>query len=328
MMNRNTRSSLYDAFLTLSAIDYDNSTFVVTNVEGLEHRIGRSYDGSPMFFVNCADDEKISDIKLDILSVLFNRQCKITDTETLSTYSGLFSIIQLNSDNKELVKYFLEVIGLVLNRLGVTPSVEDLRKELIKVIRLFSNPPKFNKDVIRGLWAELLVIDQSKDPGYLINSWHVVPEDKFDFNDGENKIEIKSTSRLERIHAFSLEQLCPNPGSKLLIGSVFVVQSGMGKSVFDIENSIQTRLINTSQILKLREIILSTIGANIVTVENMYFDYTMGSQSLTFFDYAQVPSIPKGLVPCEVSNVHFSSDLSNIESYVVSNSDCDLFKSL
>lgn len=329
MMNNTERASLYDTFVSLQSKTTDNRSFNVTGINGaFGHKLGCSHEGMPMFFVNCAGHEKISDIKLDILSVLFNRKCQITDTEASSSDFDTFSIIQLNSNNKELIKYFIDVIYLILSKLGATPSVTTLRAELIKVIRLFSNPPQFSKEIVRGLWAELLVIDQARDPEYLIESWHVSPEDKFDFNDGQNKIEIKSTSKTERVHVFSLEQLHPNAGSKLLIGSVFVVQSGIGKSVFDLETSIHTRLSNTSHILKLREIILATIGANIASVEKMYFDYTLGIQTLAYYDSSAVPSIASDVIPSQVSKVHFSSDLTDIETYEVSDNDCELFKSV
>ena len=87
------------------------------------------------------------------------------------------------------------------------------------------------KKALQGLWAELLVIERSKSPAYLLQSWHVSPNDKFDFNDGIDKIEVKSTRNVRRIHTFSLEQLHPNVNANLLIASVFVIETGHGRTI-------------------------------------------------------------------------------------------------
>ena len=62
-------------------------------------------------------------------------------------------------------------------------------------------------------------------------SWHTSPNDKFDFNDGKDKIEVKSTKTVRRVHKFSLEQLHPNINSNLIIASVFVIETGHGKTI-------------------------------------------------------------------------------------------------
>ena len=97
---------------------------------------------------------------------------------------------------------------------------------------------------IQGLWAEMLIIEQSKNPEYLIRSWHSSPNSKFDFNDGQNKLEIKSTSQTKRIHSFSYEQTIPNPNSKLLIASIKVIETGVGKSILDLRDNICKKVLD------------------------------------------------------------------------------------
>lgn len=323
------RVSIYEKYRTLQQLDCRDNGYNVNNISNsFSHKLGCSQSGFPMFFIECKGPEKIADIKLDIFSALFNRKCQIVDIDSDNTCFNTYSIIQLNSSNTELVRYFLDVIFLILRKIPAKPSVSQLRSELLKVIRLFSNPVPFSKDIVRGLWAELLIIEQAANPEYLIESWHVSPEDKFDFNDGENKIEVKSTSKSIRTHVFSLEQLNPNHNSQLLIGSVFVVQSGKGSSIFELQSKIESKISDTDCLLKLNEIILHTIGANISVVENMFFDYPLGVESLLFFDAKDVPSIPISCVPTQVSNIHFTSDLTSCKPFANSTSDNKLFKSL
>ena len=259
---------------------------------------------------------------------MFNRNCAISDTSTEESFSGAFSIIQLNSLNPDFQNYFLEVVYLLLCRLEAKPSIQVLKSEVSKLLSIFTIKKSISKEIVRGLWAELIVIKLSSNPEYLIRSWHVVPEDKFDFNDGTDKIEVKSTNGQKREHMFAIEQLNPNPGSKLLIASMLVSQTGVGKSVFDLIDDISSRITDVDVLFKLHEITTETIGANIEEVANMFFDEAVSNESLSFFDYKAIPSINMNVIPQEVSCVHFRSDLSDVSPVEFFDNNSVLFNSL
>ena len=292
------------------------------------HRLGISPEGYPIFFIECSSSKRITDINLNLFKVLFNRQCSISDNESSSKIDGVFSIIQLNSLNPDFQKYFLEVVYLLLRRLDDKPSISVLKSEVSKLLSIFTSIKAISKEIVRGLWAELMVIKQSSNPSYLIRSWHVVPEDKFDFNDGNDKIEVKSTNGAKREHTFAIEQLNPNPGAKLLIASMFVVQTGVGKTIFDLVDEISTSITDVDVLFKLREQVTQTIGSNIDEVAKMYFDEVASLDSLNFYDYSSIPSISLSSIPDYVSGVHFRSDLSNIAPVEFIAQDSVLFKSL
>lgn len=296
--------------------------------ESSPHRLGITPEGYPIFFISCSSFERVSDINLQLFKVLFNRQCTILDTKNGADIQGTFSIIQLSSLNSDFQKYFLEVIYLLLFRLNDKPTVNVLKAEISKLLSLFTSVKSISKEVVRGLWAELILIKQSSNPSYLIRSWHVVPEDKFDFNDGTDKLEVKSTSGSKREHTFALEQLNPNKGAKLLIASMFVSQTGIGKTIFDLLDEISSTISDVDVLFKLREEIAQIIGSHIEEVSHMFFDENMSLDSLQFFDYISIPSISIGTIPPEVSGVHFRSDLSDVSPVVSLDQDSVLFKSL
>ena len=184
--------------------------------------------------------------------------------------------------------------------------------------------------MVRGLWAELLVIERGSDPEYLIRAWHEDPEDRYDFNDSIDKIEVKSTSGDQRSHLFSLEQLNPNDSSNLIIASVFVNPTGIGKSIFDLMDMISPRLKDTDCSLKLTEIVLKTIGLHLEECRNLHFDYNFATDTLTYYDSKVIPTLDKNSIPSTVSAVHFRSDMSDVPSISVTGFDENsiLFKSL
>lgn len=328
-MRTMNKTELIQKFLDLKTRPHTEDGFnAVVISDDSSHRLGISPEGYPIFFIDCSTRDRVSDINLKLFKVLFNRQCTISDTNSDISLDGVFSIIQLNSLNPDFQKYFLEVVYLLLLRLDNKPSVGVLKAEVSKLLSIFTSVKSISKEVVRGLWAELIVIKLSSNPSYLIRSWHVVPEDKFDFNDGNDKIEVKSTNSSKREHTFAIEQLNPNPGSKLLIASMFVSQTGVGKNVFDIIDEISLRITDVDVLFKLREETTQTIGANVEEVAKMFFDESASTDSLQFFDFASIPAIRLADVPSGVSSVHFRSDLTEVLPIEHFDQDSTLFNSL
>ena len=323
----NNKEDLYKKFIELSPIDGESNEFTVdTIIEGRPHQIGISPDGYVMIFIECSDEKITSNIKLKMFNVTFNRLCKLNNHD--KTVEKKYGIIKLISNNKDIQKYFLDVMCIVIKQLPVLPKVEQFKREVSKVISLFTSMPQISKEVIKGLWAELFLIERSCNPLYMLKSWHVSTEDKYDFNDGVDKIEVKATSNEERIHHFAIEQLNPNKDSQLLIASLIVVNSGLGTDIFDLVDSISSRVTDTEALLKLNEEVLLTIGSHIEEAKELKYDYNLAKDNLKFFNYKVVTTIKLKDVPLGVSSVHFASCLKDLDAVKVSNLSGNLYNSL
>lgn len=295
-----------------------------------KHKLGISPEGYPMFFIECCNVSYSLDINLEFISVFFNRTCRLLESDFKQT-DNIYTIVSLKTDNIDFQQYFLEVVCIVLEQLPEMPSHKQLKTEIEKLIDLFSRFNRPPKKTVQGLWAELFIIEQAKCPEYLIQSWHASPDDKFDFNDGLDKIEVKSTSFIRRIHSFSLEQLNPNANSNLLIASVFVIQTGQGKSIFNLKESIFKRVQNLQLQFRLNEILSQTLGHDFDKVFDIYFDYQQALDSLAFYDFKDIPTISNDNIPEEISNVRIDCDLSHVQ--MISDKEFDishsqLFKSI
>ena len=303
--------------------------FIVASLPfSIFHKIGVSHEGFPLFFIECSNTYNAIDINLDLISVTFNRPCILY--QDIIKIKSLYTIISLKTINPDIQKYFIEIVIIIIKQFPKPISDKQFKEEIQKLIDLFKQFSQPAYKTIQGIWAELLIIEQSKHPEYLIQSWHISPSDKFDFNDGKDKIEVKSTSRMERIHKFSLEQLNPNNTSNLLIASVFVNETGKGKSIGDLSNNILKRINSLDLQFRLKEIISKTLGRDVEKSFDVYFDYQQAIDSIAFFDYKNIPTI-KSNIPPEINNVSFNCNLSNITT--INNKDIDLsgsilFKSL
>lgn len=306
-------NSGYKKFLELQQKDVDSANGYIS-VESVPfsdyHKIGVSPDGFPLFFVKCDNTVSSIDINLELISVLFSQDCSIREKELDS--EDIYTIVLLKTLNRDLQQYFTDVFSIILQQLVVIPTERELYKEIRKVIDLFSSISKPPVKSIQGLWSELLIIDFAKNPEYLISSWHVLPSDKYDFNDGKDKLEVKSTSKQNRVHRFSFEQLNGNVGSELIVASLFVLETGLGKSILNLRDSIISKIKNIDIHLKLNEIIYKTIGNQYEKLGEIFFDYQMAIDSLTFYNAKNIPNILSSNIPSELSNISFDCDLNSV----------------
>ena len=64
---------------------------------------------------------------------------------------------------------------------------------------------------------------------------------------------------------------------------------------------------------KLHLLVYSTLGVNIDKVNQIKFDYELAKESLQFYKSVDIPKIENKVIPKEVSNVKFVSNLVNSE---------------
>ncbi len=308
--------SVFNIFQKLKEEINDKSDgFVIASLPLVKnHKIGVSAEELPMFFIKCDDSDSVKtlDYNLEFISVQFNRECQLISGGKQSA-KGFYTVISLKTDSIDLQEYFLDVVFLVVKNLPPNPTLRELKIEVEKLINLFSQFSKPPQKTVQGLWAELLVIEQAKNSDYLIQAWHSETTDKFDFNDGIDKIEVKSTSKSKRIHSFSIEQLNPNKNSNLIIASVFAVETGIGTSIYDLLNLIGNKIKDKNLFFRVNEIAVKTLGKDFEKAFEVNFDYQLAVDSLAFYESALIPKIDIFTIPNQLSNIRFDSDLTEIE---------------
>ena len=306
-----TKRTIYNLFVELQRKDnVVNGYYAATALPfNKQYKIGISDDNYPMFFVPSTSTTFSVDINMEMINVYFGRVCKIHDTHNSE---GVYTIITLKTGDSDIQKYFIDIVCILLEQLPSNYSDAILSKEIQKLVDLFSQLSQPSRKTVQGLWAELLIIEQSNNPEYLINSWHIDAYDKFDFNDGKDKLEVKSSIRPQKIHRFSVDQLSANNNSNLLIASVNTSLVDQGINIFGLRDRICTKIQDLQTQSRLNEIILKTVGNDISKVSDLYFDYSFAVDSMVFFDAKDVPSISLESIPIGVTNVHFDSDLSGI----------------
>lgn len=305
--------TIKEQFKQLGCHGNGDDVYKVLSLAGLPHKLGKSNEGYPMFFISVNNTvSQVKNITRELLLVEYNQLCRLLSEE--GDVEKSYAIITLRSVEWALQSSFIDIVVLMLQKLQPVPLCKTLSVEVEKLITIFSalvNPPVKK---IQGLWGELLVIEQSDYPEILINAWHSSPTAKFDFTMGRDKIEVKATSSENRIHHFSIDQLNPSPSSRLLIASMTVRESGEGnggKSVRNLFDFISQK-VGAQEKFRLYQIMASTIGSSISKLDAVYFDYVEAVDTLAYFCAKDIPHIKKSDVPTGVTEVKFASSLDGL----------------
>lgn len=313
--------NLIELFQTLS-IPKSDSLKILNAVPVPEHpnfRIAVNSDRNPILLISILDKTETVSLRnrrLKYLRLEQNIECKIS--EGGNTFQQTFTLITFLSNEFDLCNYFLQIVETFIGSTKKKSTQREIFERLngfIEIFRVLSEPPT---NTVQGLWSELLIIDVSADSSKLLRYWHNLPEDKFDFDAGKEKIEAKSTTGTERIHEFSSEQLNPPPDTQVLIASLFARQSSSGSSVQELMQSIKSKVQDDELIEKLYFVVGKTLGDSLEQSLKIKFDYQLSRLSLRFYKYQDVSKVEKIYIPAEVSGVRYKSDLSSISPIDVS----------
>lgn len=278
-------------------------------------RIAIDIEGNPVLLLSVVKrlrNISVKNFRLKYLQLLQNIECKISEDGKQSFQT--FTVVTFTCADIHLREYFLRVAESFLKALNIKPTQEQVIETINKFVEVFRSLNDNPTNTVHGLWSELFLIDCSTNPKVLLNYWHNIPEEKFDFNSGVEKIEVKSNSNFERIHTFSSEQLNPPSDTHVLIASVFIRQHINGQSIQQLVNSITNKIQQDIELTdKLNNIIFKTLANSLEQSIKMKFDYSIAKDSLRFFRQQDISKIEVIHIPNEVSEVRYKSDMTEVK---------------
>ena len=279
------------------------------------YRVGRDSAGNAVVLIEttgAVGAAALPDFEGRHLRINHGVHCAIT-VAGAEVERGRFSVVKCVEADDLLKDRFFDAIETLLRSLGETPATEELRQVIAGLIELFRLATQPSRGTVQGLWAELWLIAESREPEVLLDAWHAEPTDIYDFNGGRERIELKSSGHRVRRHHFSHRQLTPPAGTRVAIGSVFVESSGGSSTVAALVERIRRRVAHPRARRRLEHVVAATLGADWRSGMGAAFDSQLASESLCFFSVDVVPSIPRE-VPPEVSDIRYVSDLSGAQA--------------
>lgn len=290
--------------------------YAVKSIPGLtSYLVGKDDASRACLLVATAQGERdlYPAIRLETIDVQFDLHCRLRKgTEPAS--EGVFTVIRCRALDGETIRYFLSVCQTVVKMLGDSPSRSQVAAAVNRLIAIFRRAQSPPSRTLNGLFGELYVISRSRNPAKAVAAWRIDDTARFDFTAGEIRLDVKASGGRLRIHAFSFEQCNPPPATFAVVASLFTERIARGMSLSTLIERIEGRLAGDADlILKLREVVASTLGSALREAFDAAFDVRLAESSLRFFRMTDIPAI-RGNVPAGVSDVHFTSDLSALQS--------------
>ncbi len=222
-------------------------------------------------------------------------------------------VVRCRSGDRRLHEYFLRSSAAVVLAVGPEPSPKQIREAVDTLVELFRVMPALPRTSAQGLWAELFLMWQARDVRALARAWHTEPEDRYDFCAGDERLEVKSASQHRRIHDFSLEQVRPPAGVRVVVASLLVEPSAGGMSLRDLADIIRGGLAGEPELsLRFDRVLGVTLGNAWRDASENRFDEALAESSLHFFRADAVPAVSLPL-PKEVTDVRFRADLTAVQ---------------
>jgi hypothetical protein len=164
---------------------------------------------------------------------------------------------------------------------------------------------------VKGLFGELLVLqDYGFDP-HALSSWHSDPGSKFDFSRGDLRLEVKTTAGAVRAHHFSEGQVPGPEGVRVFVASVLlqVVESG-GRSLGEFLMDLQ-KVVTPGDFTRILEISSDYLKTNPLAIVKPRVDIQGSMRNLAYFEAEGVPR-PQSVLG--VSELSWTASLVGLDS--------------
>jgi hypothetical protein len=274
--------------------------------------VGRDTSDKACILIAAVDphEQRHAPIRLENLEVAFDVRSRIT--EPSRSAEGTFTVVRCLSDHPEIIRYFFRVAETILRVLGTTPTRAGVAEAIAHLARIFQRLLAPPLRPVTGLFGELFLIKQCRNPVKAISGWRLQDSSRFDFTASDLRLDVKTTSARARIHTFSYEQCNPPAGTAAFVASLFAEQTATGISLKELLDQIEPLISGRPELaVKLHETVSSTLGSSLKEAIDVRFDEKLAASSLCFFDLRAIPAIRQAL-PAGVSNLHFRSDLSGL----------------
>jgi hypothetical protein len=273
-----------------------------------ETYLARLPDDRPVFLMATIESDALA---LDLRNVRVSHGLR---AEVLAQGSGsqwgIFTLIECRSGDPELQRLFTEAVGNLMPRSKSERTSAGLSRLVQKLAELFSALDSPGRREALGLWGEMFAIAQSRDPVRLTRAWHSEVDAQFDFAEELERLEVKTTTRLDRRHEFAHVQLTPPDPVVCTIVSIVTERIDSGTTLEDLRREILLRLDADIELrAKIDRCYVEALGADWRRAGEQGFDRRLAENSLRLFDTTGVPRI-QAAVPNGVTNVRYESCLA------------------
>lgn len=304
---------LYRAFNDLPPADSAIEFAAVALSSSRRDFLAKSVDGSPIFLLHDASAVSYTpSISLKNVSVQFHSTCRVNTAS--GTVEAQFAVVTCAPSVQELYELFIRCFAAAVEQLPASAGTQELNECVHGLLDLFRALSRPSNREIAGLWAELFVINNSRNIPLALKAWHGNNFERFDFSWGTGCIEVKATVKETRVHEFALEQLqAPVSGNGYVVSLLLQPLVG-GLGIMSLARKIEAEVVTEPALRqKLWENIASALGSEFNERLDQVFDASYAERHLAVFAMQDIPAVSHPTDP-RVTDIRFRSDLSAVAS--------------
>ncbi len=306
---------IFDGLAAPTGENLDKPIYSVMPLRGYEsYFVGKDREGHACLLVVASEQGRLSSpIRLENLDVQFELRCHVKRGKEAER-TGLFTVVRCRSLDAETARYFLSVCDTIIGMVGDRPRQREIASAVHRLAAIFQKLQKAPSRSVNGLFGELYVLSMSESTPAAVTAWRIDETARFDFADGNIRMDVKTTAGRVRAHTFSYEQCNPPPATVAIAASLFVERSPGGVTLRSVIAEIETSIAAYPDlVLKLHDVVTGTLGSDLTNSLALAFDSKLAKSSLRFYRLSEIPAI-RGPLPAGVSDVHFRADLSALEA--------------
>lgn len=204
-------------------------------------------------------------------------------------------------------------IFLELVKLFITDDYSD--KHIINTFNVlqsfFSNRNELSDKELIGFYAELYTIYKFHDVLCIEKYWQIKDRMKFDFSFTEKlKLEIKATTKENRIHHFKHEQLNSNYFEIFILSYLFRYDD-LGFSLYDLVEKVKPILLNDAE--RYLRLLYIEKNTNVDRLKKLKFNQIFTDKQMHLYNANDIPKF-SDLTPDGVYRVEYDCSLEKINT--------------
>jgi hypothetical protein len=248
-------------------------------------------------------------LRLRHIEVDYGSQCRIQEGAAPPVEGEFIAIrsVDVGASGLELFVRTVEALVATLPTKPLPAETESLIAAIVELFRKLAQPARRS---IKGLWAELYVIDRSAAPERMVAAWHAESDEKFDFLTPNGYVEVKATEQAVRVHDFALAQLRGPRSADGLVASLRLRRATGGVGILGLARRLTALLANEAARAKVWANVVDAMGRDFTEANDLAFDERFAEANAIVVAAQDVPCIavplPSGVIDARVT-VDFSA---------------------
>lgn len=271
--------------------------------------LGIDLTDSPVLFVATQAASQEPPLRASKVSLHVGHRYSLAHIDGTHSVNHLHALHCNSSKASDIETFLLLTEAFVSDRTNDEIDRRALTSFFRSVVRLFSvTPVKDLGAARRGLWGELFVMSRVHGFRFWAPFWHSEPSRRFDFSCGLKRVEVKITTRSERIHHFSHRQIFPIDDEEIVVASIVATEADSGISLRQLIEDCERVLVDTPDYLKLAKAVRQTAMES-ADESGPILDAAEAAENLAWFRSVDIPHfrVPE---PPGVTDTRYKIDLS------------------